>query len=416
MEIETTSAIPTSPQTPSEVKTALDEMMRAFEAFKEANDTRLEEIEKRQQADTLTETKVDRINERLSQLNAAVQRPALDTERAARPDDAEHRAAFRDYIRSGEAAALDAVQHKAIAGTTDAEGAYLIPDQVYFDVSKRLDTFSPIRKLARVQRLTQGGALSLVRPTDSASATWVAEKESRSATLSTTMKEFNIPLAELYANPSVSLRFLQDSSVDIESWLTESLAELFAATENEAFIDGTGKGSSSTNADKPKGILKAARSSSVSSKTAVVEYKTRASNGFPSSNPTDLLVTLAFGLPSRHRRNAVWLMNGATHAAIRKMKDSSGNYIWTPSFAQGQPSHLLGHPVYEESNMEDLTNRKTPIAFGDFHAGYMIVEHAGITILRDPYSHKPYVSFYAVRRVGGDVVDPTAYRVLTVGS
>lgn len=109
-------------------------------------------------------------------------------------------------------------------------------------------------------------------------------------------------------------------------------------------------------------------------------------------------------------------MNRNTIAAVRKLKDADGNPIWQPSLQAGQPSKLLDYPVIEIAEMPDVAANALPIAFGDFKRGYMILDRKGVSVLRDPYSKKPFVQFYTTKRVGGGVNNPEAMRLLKIAA
>jgi HK97 family phage major capsid protein len=108
----------------------------------------------------------------------------------------------------------------------------------------------------------------------------------------------------------------------------------------------------------------------------------------------------------------VFVMNSATAAAVRKFKTADGAFMFQPSLAAGQPATLLGYPLVEAEDMPDVAAGSLSIAFGNFRAGYVIAERNATTILRDPYTHKPYVHFYATKRTGGQVVNSEAIKLL----
>src|SRR5690606_13960378 len=138
--------------------------------------------------------------------------------------------------------------------------------------------------------------------------------------------------------------------------------------------------------------------------------------GFPASHPSDALVDLVYALKAGYRQNAHFVMNRKTQGAIRKFKDIDGNYLWQPPAAPGGRAMLMGFPVVEAEDMPDIANGATPIAFGDFRRGYLVVDRAGVRVLRDPYSAKPYVLFYITKRVGGGVQDFDAIKLMKFGS
>jgi HK97 family phage major capsid protein len=133
---------------------------------------------------------------------------------------------------------------------------------------------------------------------------------------------------------------------------------------------------------------------------------------WPASDPADILIDTVYALKAGYRQNASWVMNRKTQAAIRKLKDGDGNYVWQPPAAPGSRAMLMGFPVVEAEDMPDIGSAATPVAFGDFARGYLVVDRTGVRVLRDPYSAKPYVLFYTTKRVGGGVQDFNAIKLL----
>jgi predicted phage gp36 major capsid-like protein len=109
---------------------------------------------------------------------------------------------------------------------------------------------------------------------------------------------------------------------------------------------------------------------------------------------------------------AAFVMNSATLARIRKFKTSDGAFLWQPAMASGQPDTLLGYPVVEAEDMPDIAADAYAIAFGNFRAGYLIAERQETAILRDPFTHKPFVHFYATKRIGGVVLNSEAIKLM----
>ena len=139
---------------------------------------------------------------------------------------------------------------------------------------------------------------------------------------------------------------------------------------------------------------------------------TGAAGAFPAANPSDVLIDLVYALKSGYRQNAAFVMNRKTQSAIRKFKDAHGQYLWQPPAAAGQPATLLGFAVAEAEDMPNIAAGALALAFGDFRRGYLVVDRAGVRVLRDPYSAKPYVLFYTTKRVGGGVQDFDAIKLL----
>ncbi len=115
---------------------------------------------------------------------------------------------------------------------------------------------------------------------------------------------------------------------------------------------------------------------------------------------TDPLVDLVYALGAPYRAGANWVMNSRTAGVLRKLKDADGRYLWSDGVSQGEPARLLGYPVLIAEDMPDIAAGAHPVAFGNFQSGYTIVERPDLRVLRDPFSAKPNVLFYATKRCG----------------
>jgi HK97 family phage major capsid protein len=399
--------------TSADVASAFEDFAHAFEAFKDANDTRLGEIETRLTSDVVTDEKLARIDAALDDAKRRLDRLALDrsrpplagTQDAARdPAQAEHKTAFQAYIRSGEASGLKRLEEKALSAGSGPDGGYLVPDTVEREVLRRLSAVSPIRAISSV-RVISGGQYKRAFSTSGPATGWVGETAARPQTASPALSEMSFPAMELYAMPAATQTLLDDSVVDIDRWIAEEVEAAFAEQEGAAFVNGDG-------VNKPKGFL-----ASDTIEDEIWEWGrlgTIQAGGadFPASNPSDVLVELIYALKAGYRQNASFVMNRKTQSAIRKFKDDNGQYLWAPPASIGQSATLMGFPVVEAEDMPDIAAGSCAIAFGDFKRGYLVVDRAGMRVLRDPYSAKPYVLFYTTKRVGGGVQDYAAIKLL----
>jgi HK97 family phage major capsid protein len=210
--------------------------------------------------------------------------------------------------------------------------------------------------------------------------------------------------------PAATQPLLDDSAVNIDEWLAAEIDTAFAEQEGAAFVSGDGT-------NKPKGFL---------SYTPVAESAwewgklgfviTGEAADFPAADPSDKLLDLIYSLKSGYRQNGTFVMNRRTQAAIRKMKDENGIYLWQPPAQAGGQASLMGFPLVEAEEMPDIGAGTFPVAFGDFRRGYLVVDRMGVRVLRDPYSAKPYVLFYVTKRVGGGVQDFDAIKLLKVAA
>jgi HK97 family phage major capsid protein len=393
-----------------------DDVLRLFEVYRETNDQRLAELEMRSSADVLLEEKLDRLDRalddtrrRLDQQHLALRRPALGgSEAMAEPIVREHKAAFNRYVRSGESSGLKALEGKALSAGSGPDGGFLVPTPAERDILMRMSKMSPLRGLASVREISTSTYKKAYSTTGPA-AGWVGETAARPQTASQIIAELNFPAMELYAMPSATQTLLDDAAVDIEQWVASEVDTVFAEQEGTAFVSGDG-------VNKPTGFLtpaKVAQSAWVWGRMGYIA--TGVSAAFPAANPSDALVDLLYSLRGGYRQNATIVMNRKTQAVIRKFKATTGEYLWQPPLALGQPATLMGFPISEADDMPDIAADSFSIAFGDFRRGYLIVDRIGVRVLRDPYSAKPYVLFYVTKRVGGGVQDFDAIKLLKFG-
>lgn len=386
-------------------------LMRAFEEFKFANDARLAALEKGR-GDVVLEEKVDRIDRALTEQKSLLERAALAGRRpglGADPAVSEHKSAWNSYLRRGDVSALAQFESKALsivgspAGGQD--GGYVAPPELDRLIESRLKQVSPMREIATV-RTTGANVFKKPISLTAAGAGWVAETGTRTQTSSPTLALLEFPTAELYANLAATQTLLDDSFVNLEDWIASEVEEAFAGQERAAFVSGDGDG-------EPKGFLdydRVVEASHVWGTIGIV--KTGADAGF-GTTPVDKLIDLIYAPKSQFRQNARFVLNRKTVSAVRKLKDGDDRYIWEPNDSGG--SSLLGYPITEIEDMPDIAADAPAIAFGDFARGYLIVDRAGVRVLRDPYSAKPYVLFYVTKRVGGGVQNFDAIKALVFG-
>ena len=385
-----------------------DEMMRVFETFKSENDQRLNAVERKRE-DVLLEEKVNRISDALDNLSVKQARPMLAAARTGTDRNLlEHKQAFDAYIRAGESAGLRQMETKALSSGSNPDGGYLVPSEIEHEIGRRLSAVSPIRAIASVREVSSN---VYKKPFMSAgpSVGWVGETDARAQTTSPTIAELAFPAMELYAMPAATPTLLEDAAVNIDQWLASEVEMAFAEQEGAAFVNGDGT-------NKPKGFLNYTKVANASWAWGSLGYVAGGADGaFPSTDPVDPIIDLVYALKAGYRQNGSFVMNRKTQAAVRKLKDADGQYLWqAPAQAGGQAS-LLTFPVVEAEDMPDIASNAFSIAFGDFRRGYLVVDRLGVRVLRDPYSAKPYVLFYTTKRVGGGVQDFDAIKLMKFG-
>lgn len=342
------------------------------------------------------EVKADALEDSFDAVEMRPERPMLVAEPAAQMK------AFDGFVRRGETMEL-----KSFSGAVNTDGGFAVPREIDSVIDATLKAISPIRRIANVVRVGTAGYRKLVTQNGVASG-WVAETGARPETGTPTFNEIVPPMGDLYANPAASQFMLDDAAFDVEAWLSSEIATEFARAEGAAFVNGTGTG-------RPRGFLNfpTAVTTDATRAFGTLQYvPSGAAGAFLTTNPQDRLVDLVQALRAPYRQGASWVMNSKTLATLRKFKTTDGAFLWQPSLIVGNADTLLGYPVIEAEDMPDIAIDSLSIAFGNFRAGYIITERAETQILRDPYSNKPFVYFYATKRVGGTVTNSEAIKVM----
>ena len=414
----------------------------SFEEFKRVNDQRIAEIEKKGVADPLLEEKIARIEADLTKAQAIADEAALASKRQSRVVTDEkgdrvdldakasewagmlarrrgeavpsfndagmdaYKAAFDKFLRKGEEI-MSVDERKSLSVGTDPDGGYVVNPDLSGRIVMRVFETSPMRAYASIQVISSD-ALEGLFDLNEASSGWVGEEDSRPETNTPQLGKWRIPVHELYAKPKATQKLLDDASINMEAWLASKVAEKFARDEANAFVVGNGS-------NKPRGFL--TYTSGTTLPGTIEQFPTGASAALASApDGGDALINALYGLKQQYRANATWFMNRATTRLVRRAKDSDGAYIWSPGIQAGQPATLLGYPVAAFEDMPDPASNSLSIAVGDMREAYQIVDRLGIRTLRDPYSAKPYVEFYTTKRVGGDVVNFEAIKLVRLGS
>ncbi|MGD1925824.1 MAG: phage major capsid protein [Paracoccaceae bacterium] len=374
----------------AEAKSAATEFLSTFTDFKTTMTKQISEMGQRVDA--------------LDRKSADTRRPAL-----AATADAEvpHTKAMASYIRKGEEDALRSldVETKGLNTGVAAEGGYLVDPQTSESIESVLRSGASLRALANVVQVEAGSYDGLVAHNDLGFG-WNDETTPTGDTQAPIVDRVSIPLYELSASPTASQRILDDSAFDIEAWLGERIGERFLRAESDAFVNGDG-------VNKPTGFLTKSQVANGSWSWGNIGYVATGSAGdFDPNNPADALVDLVYALNAEYRAGAAFIMNSQTAAEVRKMKDNQGRFLWMDGLQAAQPPLLIGYPVLIVESMPTIESGAHAIAFGNFRKGYTVAERPDLRILRDPYSAKPNVMFYATKRVGGDVSDYAAIKTL----
>jgi len=349
-------------------------------------DTQIENIAKNVEAFLARETKN---NQKINQMEEKMD---VIQNYFTAPDnifvDHEQKGAFNDYLRKGLQTELVT---KSLSSNEDSGGVLITPD-LHNQIISSVHNKSIMRLLASSENISTS-ALDIVIEDGKFGFGWVENTEKRDDTETPKLKKKTIHVHEVFAQPKATQRLIDDSAINIESWLSERLSDSFARAENEVFLNGDGD-------KKPFGLLR----------NNQIERIEVGANVTP-----EILLNLINHLDEEYISSATFLMNRATLSIIQGMKDENGRFIWQQSMSDPLKQTIFGVPVVCMSHMPNIADNALAIAVGDFKATYKIVDRSNVSIMRDPYTDKPFVKFYAVKRVGGDVVNPDAMKFAKFG-
>lgn len=399
-----------------DIKELIEEKGKAWSEYQKANDERIKALEAKTGVPAELTEKIDKINAELTRLSAEIKQieiranrpPAGNTEKDAY--DSEHKAAFVDYMRTGEIAPIlktrtVQVEGKSVNTLNDTQGGYVVHNEVSNIIERVALATTAMRRIATVTTIG-AKAFEEVVVTAGMTASWVGETSSPSETTAPTLAKITITPGTEYVMPYATQAMLEDADFDIAAWLGEEAGYSFIAAEGAAFITGSGVNS-------PKGIASYTPVANASYAWGSTGYIASGKSGaFADSSPANKLFDLYHALKPMYRSNATWLMLDATLNTVRQFQDGMGNYLWQPGLQLGQPDLLLGKPVETDDNVATVASDSYSIFFADFKRAYRIVDRRGILVLRDPFSSKPYTLFYTTKRVGGDIKNFEAIKVM----
>lgn len=327
---------------------------------------------------------------------------------AAPTNDIAAKAALGQFVKSGNHEAMTALSPKAAHQIgVEEDGGYIVPPQLDTTILEAQRDLSPFRRMARVVS-TRANLYQQPFNTGGTGSGWVGETDARPETDTSKLTLLEFPAGEVYANPAVTQRMLDDAPINIGQFVIDEIAKQFDAQESAAFLAGDG-------INKPKGLLTYPTAVTADAVRAFGTIQTVASGG-AADVTFEGIIDLIYALKAGYRRKGAFLMNSRTQGAFAKIKDGNGNFMLQQSVALGVPSTIFGFPVETDEGMPDIAAGATPVAFGDFNSGYLINDRVGIKLLRDPYSKKPFVQFYTTKRVGGGLLDSNAIKLLRIAA
>lgn len=420
---------------------AIDKINTAFEEYKKTNDQRIEAIKAGASTEAL-DAKLARIDEHINTLTEAKSRLEKLETKLSRPglgagdgpvesrEEAEYKAAFCEWIRTPQDSecksrvetagrALLAAKSKAgprearaaqVVTTTGAAGGYALPEVIERTILRILRDISPMRQLATVRTVGSPDYKELV-DINGAAFEWLGEADTRNQTNTSDLYEVAPTFGMASAKPQASEESLDDLFFNVEDWLITSATEAIDQGEGAAFVSGNGT-------KKPTGFLAGPTPVATADTARAFGTLQYIASGQAAALPAslDTLYDLIYSLRARYRRNANWVTSKLVLASLRKYKDSTGQYLWQPSAAAGQPDTFMGYGITEMEDMPAVAANAFPIAFGDFREGYLIADRIGLRMTRDEITTPGFVKFYIRRRVGGKLRNTEAIKLLKIAA
>ena len=379
------------------IKQAIEELNQAFEAYKQANDEKLQKV------DPLLEEKIGRIDATLEGLTEKINRFGLSSQRPEISPPSAHKdfekKSFLDYILYGKEVVMPSLEHKRF-GRTPEDGGVFLPESLVSAVFHSLDSLCPVRSCATVVQ-TNRHQYDLIVDDGKNTTHWGEElsvEQKQSGTQTSKLERITYPIFTLFDSPRIASSLLEDSLFNIEEWLMALITKNMARKENWAFIHGGGK-------KEPQGILCSDIATSRNEEHGKMHaLSTKVKGKFPQNNPEEILMELIYALRPEYLNGAKWMMPRSVMSEIRKMKTSQGHYLWNPTLAsESGETHLLGYPIVICDDLPELKaeTKSVSLLFGNFKEGYLIVDRLGMTAMRDPYTSKPDIDLLVRRRLGG---------------
>jgi len=369
----------------NKIQEAVDELHKAVER---------QDAEIKKFGEPLAETKamIDKINNRIDELEVKLQRGSIPTTKTE--ESKLQKSAFYKFIRHGEQV-LTPEERKALV--EDATGQYIIEPELDAEIQRQLPKVTVVRQLATVR--TIGKDRIKIKSIGGVTVGWGKLETGTEITESTlTPGEPTYQYVEdLYGLTKIGEDELMDSDINLEAILAEEFARALGEEEDKQFILGRGH-----TYNEPEGITKNA--------TLIAATVTTAAAG---AVTVEKFMDMVYACPTQFRKNGVFIMNSATELALRKLRGDggggtgTGDFLWQPSVQAGTPNTFLGYPIYTQDDMKTLADAASVIAiFGDIKSGYRIIDRVGMTVQRltELYAEAGLIGFKIHKRVTGGVM------------
>ena len=317
------------------------------------------------------------VNKPLTSKPAAMTQPETKTGRAS----AEYRKGMLTALRTNFKQISNVLQEGV-----DADGGYLVPEEYDSRLIDVLTGENIMRKLGH--KITTSGEHKINIAATKPAAAWIEEGGALSFG-EATFDQVLLDAHKLHVAIKVTEELLYDNAFGLESYIIDQFGKALANAEEDAFLNGSGVG-------QPLGLF-----AETGGGTAAASVTTLA---------TDNVLDLVYALNRPYRKNAKFIMNDQTIAAIRKLKDNNGAYMWQPSLIAGEPDKLLGYEVYTSPFCPE-----DKIAFGDY-SYYNIGDRGTRSFkqLNELFAGNGMIGYVAKERVDGKLILPEAVQILTV--
>jgi HK97 family phage major capsid protein len=391
----------------NEVKKVVDDIQKSFHDFKEANDKLILDTK----SDILQELKVDKINDHISDLEEKMEK-IIASQSAPKQIESEgnealsdYKSAFVSYLRNGNSSGLKDLERKSLSVGTDTDGGFLITPEMTGIIEGIFTETSPMESIASVQSISTDSLELPIRVTNAATAT-KSEKGSVSETDTFELALKTIPTHEIYAEPAITQKMLDDADINIEGYLANEVATRLAEKKNAAYVSGAGVSGA-------KGFLSNTAASPALGSDQVQFILSGSDGSFDGDDIIDLFYTLKDKYVNNNTR---FVMPRAAEKILRKLKEGSSNeYIYSFD-SVGKVGMAMGIPIVRFDDMTDPAADSLSVAVGDFNQGYQVVNRVGLRTIRDDVTSKGFIKYYTTTRYGGDVKVAEAIKVLKLGT
>ncbi len=294
------------------------------------------------------------------------------------------------------------MEQRTLSKLTAGAGGNLVPTGFVAQLYAHLVEAATVRQFAKTMTTDSGESLLVPKTTTHGAAALVAEAGTIAAS-DAAFGQVSIGAFKYGQLIQLSTELVQDSAIDLLGYIAESGGRNAGLASGTNYVTGTGTA-------QPEGIM--------TNITAGVTLGTGNTTGFTVAGSIDGLFDLYHSIVTGYRARAVWVMNDSTLAKVRKVRDTTNQYLWQPGLTAGQPDTILGRPVFTDPNVASFAANAKVMAFGDFTAYYLIRDVDSVRFERsDDYAFaNDLITFRVLIRTDGRVIDATAAKSLVASA